>query len=170
MGIRFGTRSAWMSDLTAGLKRLVVPCGFSSDCVFEDMQPPDVTIESPPNDRYVGIFNSRYGANTDGQNDGSPSGWNVMDGEILIDIYSRLSKGPPQRGSAAFLEQSRGFSDLTKKVAKAVHRVTLANDSGDTYLEEQTRVVSVLFNPAKNPLGWNKATVVLSVKFRADLS
>lgn len=170
MGIKFGTRTAWVADVIADVKRLVVTAGFPPDCVYEFMNAPDSLLEAATNDKYCAIFPGRFGGNTGGGNDGSPADWNMTDGMLSIEICSRITKDALRRSVAELSDASRGFSALTLKVAKAVHRETLADSSNNSYLHEPMRVTEVSFNQKQNTLGWNKATVVLSVKFRADLS
>lgn len=171
MGVAFGTRTAWVADVTSDICKLLVKTGlFAQDGVYECMNPVDLLAEEPTNDRACAIFPGRFPTNAGGINDGSPSNWDVVDGVFSIDVVARISSGKPRRNAEEFKKQSRGFSDMTLKVAKALHRKTFADGSGNTYLEEPTRVLDVVFNSSNGLGAWNKATVIISAQFRADFS
>lgn len=169
MGIAFGVRTAWVADVLADLKGLVQSAGFAPDLVYEYINDPGLELEEPTGDKFASIY---PGTITTGGpvTDGSPATWAKNDGNFSIDIAARITKDARGRSVAAISEQARGFSDLTKKVCKAVHRENLANSSNQSYLFEPIRVLSVTFPRRNNVTGWARATVTLSVKFRMDFS
>lgn len=169
MGIAFGTRSAWVSDVLTDVGKVVASSGLApADLVVETLANADETLDEPKGE----VFFCLYPGSVDtsgGVSDGAPDSWTHAEMTIAVEVNARITKDPRGTSAAVLKETNRGFSDLTKKLAKKLHRSNLAL-ADNSYLFEPARVVRVEFPRKPRWTAWTRAVVLVSVKFRADFS
>ena len=170
MGVPFGTRTAWVDDVLRDVRGLVVTAGLvPKDLCYESLNEPDAALEEPTGDRFLAVYPGDVDTSV-GVSDGALESWVHSVMTVAVDVNARITKDTRGRSFAVLSDGVRGFSNLTKSIAKKLHRANIANDAGDSYLFEPIRVSRVQFPRKARWSAWSRATILVNVQFRADFS
>jgi hypothetical protein len=96
----------------------------------------------------------------------------VMDGLARADVFARLATGREQTDARILRDFSAGLAETVRLTAKAIH-VFSAEQNGSSPFTQPSRLapggIDWTFH-RKLPTGWAAARVLVSFRFRADLS
>jgi hypothetical protein len=169
--VAFG-EPTWIAEVLNRIRcRIADKTPINASCVFAYAGNPLDLLKHPPMDQFVSTWVSTMPPDPRSVAGGGAAN-TVFNSTLRIDAFCRVGLDREYEDTNFLENSSFGMGEFVRKVVRSVQVWPAIDKTDKSIFVEPPRLADrgVTFNPRTPPSGWGWAEILLSAKFRADLS